>query len=109
MELPFDNSGSKNTVQAIGSSVSYGKRYVLCMLLNISTGGEDNDGNGAPSAVTTQQRQYPLDQFNTNFPKWEKAIKAGKKTPQALINMIESKGALTIEQKAKIHSTGGKQ
>ncbi len=45
MRLPFDSSGSKNTVQAIGSSVSYGKRYVLCMLLNISTGGEDDDGN----------------------------------------------------------------
>jgi len=47
MRLPFDSSGSKNNVQAIGSSVSYGKRYVLCMLLNISTGGEDDDGNAA--------------------------------------------------------------
>jgi len=44
MKLPFDTSGSKNNVQAIASSVSYGKRYVLCMLLNISTGGEDDDG-----------------------------------------------------------------
>lgn len=43
MQLPFDTSGAKNAVQAIGSSVSYGKRYVLCMLLNISTGGQDDD------------------------------------------------------------------
>lgn len=48
MRLPFDQSGSKNNVQAIGSSVSYGKRYCLCMLLNIATGGEDNDGNKMP-------------------------------------------------------------
>lgn len=48
MRLPFDTSGSKNNVQAIGSSVSYGKRYCVCMLLNIATGGEDNDGNTMP-------------------------------------------------------------
>ena len=47
MSLPHDNSGSKNSVQAIGSSVQYGKRYVLCMLLNIATSGEDDDGTSA--------------------------------------------------------------
>lgn len=47
MELPIDSSGSKNTVQAIGSSTAYGKRYVLCALLNIATGGEDDDGQTA--------------------------------------------------------------
>lgn len=45
MSLPLDNSGSKNTVQAIGSSTAYGKRYVLCALLNIATGDEDDDAN----------------------------------------------------------------
>lgn len=47
MTLPLDNSGSKNTVQAIGSSTAYGKRYVLCALLNIATGDEDDDGQMA--------------------------------------------------------------
>jgi len=42
--LPLDTSGSKNAVQAIGSTVSYGKRYALCAILNIST-GDDTDGN----------------------------------------------------------------
>ena len=45
MALPLDSSGSKNTVQAIGSSTAYGKRYVLCALLNIATGDEDDDAN----------------------------------------------------------------
>lgn len=53
MMLPADNSGSKNAVQAIGSTVSYGKRYVLCALLNISTRKEDDDGNGG--AVSNEQ------------------------------------------------------
>ena len=49
--LPHDASGSKNPVQAIGSSTSYGKRYGVCALLNISSRGEDDDGvkgGGAP-------------------------------------------------------------
>ena len=45
LTLPFDTSGSKNDVQSIGSSMSYAKRYALCLKLNIATGGEDNDGN----------------------------------------------------------------
>ena len=47
MTLPFDDSGAKNKVQAIGSSISYGKRYCLCMLLNIAASGEDDDGHSA--------------------------------------------------------------
>lgn len=41
--LPIDNTGSKNAVQAVGSTTSYGKRYTLCAILNIST-GDDIDG-----------------------------------------------------------------
>lgn len=51
--LPADTSGAKNAVQSLGSSVSYGKRYTMCALLNISTGGEDNDGVGG--TVDTEQ------------------------------------------------------
>mgnify|MGYP001158983565 FL=1 len=47
MLLPADTSGSKNAVQAFGSSTSYGKRYVLCALLNITTRGQDDDGHAA--------------------------------------------------------------
>ena len=37
----------KNAVQAIGSSVSYGKRYTASLLLNLTTRGEDDDGTAA--------------------------------------------------------------
>lgn len=47
MLLPADTSGSKNSVQALGSSISYGKRYVMNSLLNITSRGEDNNGAGA--------------------------------------------------------------
>lgn len=43
LSLPVDLTGSKNAVQAIGSSTSYGKRYVACALLNITSRGGDDD------------------------------------------------------------------
>lgn len=52
MLLPSDTSGSKNVVQAVGSSVSYGKRYVMSAMLNITTRGEDDDGYAAGPQVT---------------------------------------------------------
>lgn len=45
--LPADVSGNKNAVQAVASSVSYGKRYTAGALLNFTTTGEDDDGQGA--------------------------------------------------------------
>jgi hypothetical protein len=53
LSLPSDTSGSKNAVQAVGSSGSYGKRYTAYALLNITTRGEDDDGRkgGAPEPV----------------------------------------------------------
>ena len=57
MLLPSDTSGGKNAVQAVASSVSYGKRYVMCAMLNISTRGEDDDGYAAaPTATITDQQ-----------------------------------------------------
>jgi hypothetical protein len=53
LALPTDTSGSKNAVQAVGSSTSYGKRYTAFALLNITSTGEDDDGQagGAPEPV----------------------------------------------------------
>lgn len=51
IELPSDMTGSKNAVQAIASSVSYGKRHTACAILNITTHDEDDDGNNAGSTA----------------------------------------------------------
>lgn len=59
MPLMHDSTGSKNAVQAVGSSVSYGKRYTMCALLNIVSHGEDDDGKsaGAGETITDEQVQ----------------------------------------------------
>lgn len=60
LPLPFDTSGSKNAIQAVGSTVTFGKRYLLCAMLNIITVGEDDDGN-ALSFLDLQQVNVLLD------------------------------------------------
>lgn len=55
--LQHDSTGSKNAVQAVGSSVSYGKRYTAGALLNFTSRGEDDDGRkaGAPETIAQDQ------------------------------------------------------
>ncbi len=50
---------------------------------------------------------YPQDLFESNFGKWRSAIESNKKTPEAMIAMIETKGTLTPEQKALINNIQG--
>jgi hypothetical protein len=57
-DLPLDTTGSKNNVQAYGSTASYGRRYSAMLALNIVTKGEDDDGaaaGGAREFITEQQ------------------------------------------------------
>lgn len=58
--LPHDSSGSKNAVQAVGSSVSYGKRYTAFALLNITTRGEDDDARKAPGGTLSADQVETL-------------------------------------------------
>jgi hypothetical protein len=51
MRVPLDNSGAKNNTQGAGSSITYGKRYTMCALLNIITEGTDDDGSLGENTV----------------------------------------------------------
>jgi len=46
MRAPPDTSGGKSSVQAVGSTNSYLRRYIACNLFNIVVIGDDDDGNG---------------------------------------------------------------
>jgi hypothetical protein len=50
---PIDSTGSKNNVQGWGSSFTYGKRYTGTAILNITTKGEDDDGQAAGEKAST--------------------------------------------------------
>jgi len=53
-----DTTGSKNAIQAIGSTISYLERYTLLALTGLATSDMDNDAQGEPEVVeiiTTDQ------------------------------------------------------
>lgn len=61
LTLPADGTGSQggrsgmNAIQAIGSTTSYARRYLIEMHLNLAKRDEDDDGNGGPKPVTAEQ------------------------------------------------------
>lgn len=81
--LPHDSTGSKNAVQAVGSSTSYGKRYVATSLLNLtSRTAEDRDDDGqaagAAASITpeqVEQLQTLIVQSGADIPKFLKYFK----------------------------------
>ena len=60
LQIPYDQSGAKNAVQAVGSSVSYGKRYVMTALLNITTSGDDDDGQSAVPSLDLRAHNFAM-------------------------------------------------
>ncbi len=61
ISLPVDTSGSKNAVQAVGSSVSYGQRYVTNALLNLTSKGLDDDGRKAETKKADPASTYDVE------------------------------------------------
>ena len=54
MTASADTSGSKNPIQALGSTTTYLQRYTLLGSLGIVTGGEDVDG-GSPANLVSDE------------------------------------------------------
>ena len=61
LTMPFDTSGSKNAVQSIGSSTSYGKRYTAGALLNLRTGDIDDGGVAGGSQSISESQAADLE------------------------------------------------
>lgn len=54
IDLPLDNSGSKNGAQSVISTVSYGRRALTKMFFNLVEAGEDTDAN-TDEPITEEQ------------------------------------------------------
>lgn len=83
MVLPIDASGSKNAVQAIGSSTSYGKRYTAAALLNLTFRDEDDDGKAAGIGDTISDEQIKtlqsaIVEVGADLPKFLQFFKVAK-------------------------------
>ena len=51
------------SVQGVGSSLSYGKRYTAYALLNITTSGDDDDGRSGGTAYITEEQVGQLQEL----------------------------------------------
>ncbi len=52
-----DASGSKNSIQQIGSTITYLERYTLLMLTGLATADQDDDGHKVASVETISEEQ----------------------------------------------------
>lgn len=99
MTAPVDNTGAKNHLQAIASTVSYLKRLTFVSAFGVSVTDED------PKPVLPRVRYYSDNEFKVHFPHWRLLIAQGKQTPQSILTFLESRGIqLSPEQKQAINS-----
>lgn len=56
----------------------------------------------APAARPERPEQYPDDRFQQNLSAWRDVIQSGRKTPDEVIAMAESKAPLTEDQKTAV-------
>jgi len=88
LPLPLDTSGAKNNIQGMGSTVSYGKRYLLGMLLNLVSKGQDDDGQGGKAQLLTQEQRDEV----------EFLIKETKAEPAKVLAWINAPSIAEIRQ-----------
>ena len=72
LSAPPDNTGSKNAIQAIGSTVTYLQRYTLLALTGLATYDQDDDGKASGTPTTKkptkkEEQQAIIDQAFFNF------------------------------------------
>jgi len=75
---PHDNTGSKNALQAIGSSNAYLERYTVLALLGIATKDQDDDAqaSGAPVEYISDKERSQIVDCLTVLKRTEKSFRA---------------------------------
>ena len=51
-----DNSGSKNAIQAVGSTITYLSRYTILCLTGLATVDQDDDGKGSEQSYISEEQ-----------------------------------------------------
>lgn len=60
-DLPIDGTGPQgramamNKIQGCGSTASYARRYLTCLVFNLTVAGEDRDGNQNTDVITSAE------------------------------------------------------
>lgn len=63
-----DNTGNKNSIQAVGSTVTYLQRYTLLAATGLATSDSDDDGRGAAAEGISDKRRAECCSWIANAP-----------------------------------------
>lgn len=108
MRAAKDDSGKKNAIQQVASTVTYLQRYTLLAATGLAVQDDsDDDGQGAGEGKDSgrtggDKEPYTEEQFNKNLPQWRELVKAKKKTPEAILATLDSKFLLLDSQRKAI-------
>jgi len=104
---------SKLDAQAVGSAITYARRYALSAVVGIAP--EDDDGNAAAAAKTAKpkpeqkEKSLPVlsdDEFEKKSLVWNKSMKDKGETAENLIAFLQTKYTFTEDQLSIIKSWG---
>lgn len=119
MDLPvIDHYTDLN---AYGSALGLLRRYAMSALLSVAPNDDVQPGgaktrqddqynepqqqqSAEPALARGEVPAYSDEDFQADFETWKEAIKAGKTTPDRIIQMVSSRGVLTEEQRSQILS-----
>lgn len=90
-DLPADMTGiagsvNKTGVHGFGSTVSYGRRYLTCMIFNIAVKNDDNDGNQTPRQQQKQPERQRVPITDSKLAEVVAKIQSGEVTISRLLN-----------------------
>lgn len=101
-----DSSGSKNIIQARGSSIEYLKRYTLIGALGLSTADSDVDGAMPEISLDILHKAYieeynKLIQLDSSLTKWHPDNWKGEKNQKLYLKAIGEIRKVLIDKTAK--------
>lgn len=102
LTAPADLSGSKNAIQAIGSTISYLERYGLLAICGLASADMDDDGNSVVEYITDKELSQitdMVDEYKINEAKFLSYMKI-----ESLAKMPKAdyqKAITALQQKAK--------
>jgi hypothetical protein len=101
LSSPPDSSGGKNSIQAVGSTVTYLQRYTLLALLGLAAHDQDNDGQSASNDIVKDKLFDDIADLKT-VPETEQYYRENhKKYPNLtaeLIKMLAARKAQIVEE-----------
>lgn len=102
LSAPSDTSGSKNAIQAIGSTITYLERYTLLALTGLATSDMDDDGKGiAVEYIDEKQLSQLLDFFAELNVKQDKFLEYMKIAKLEEMPKADFQKAITALEKAR--------